>query len=373
MVVTNMLPQARLREATRNEDRRMVRWIAKRGYTPIGVDLGSNCIKMVQLSSDRTRLIAAARWDVSEGPAPAPPIDDAAWIKGVQKAREDRRFRGRDAVLCLGARELFVQNVRVAKVPSGDLAAVVRQELVDRLPFPMDEAEVRYLEAADIRQGELTRREVIVLACHKPVLARLLEIVEAAGLRPVAVDVEPLALLRCYASQFRRDRDKQQRALFVHIGASNTAIVIAEGTDALFIKYIEIGGRRMDEAVARCLKMQPAEAWSLRRHNGDRRADEQDPEVARSVAEAIRPVVDRLVNEVSLCVRYHSVTFRGQPLARLVLGGGEATPALLEALATRLELKCELGEPLRSFEASPTAHRLAQWDIAAGLALRGTT
>ena len=36
------------------------------------------------------------------------------------------------------------------------------------------------------------------------------------------------------------------------------------------------------------LRMELAEATSLRKHNGDRRSDMQDPEVARSVSEAIR-------------------------------------------------------------------------------------
>jgi type IV pilus assembly protein PilM len=116
--------------------------------------------------------------------------------------------------------------------------------------------------------------------------------------------------------------------------------------------------------------MNSAEAATLRRHNGDRRSDQQDSEVARSVAEAVRGVIDRLAQELSLCMRYYSVTFRGQPLARLVLSGGEASPTFCDWLQPRIDLNCELGEPLRSFEPQPTQGRKAQWDVAAGLALR---
>jgi type IV pilus assembly protein PilM len=189
-------------------------------------------------------------------------------------------------------------------------------------------------------------------------------------LRPVAVDVEPVALVRCYARQYRREEDRQQRALFVHVGATNTAAVIARGDQALFVKYIDFGGRQLDEAVAQHLKMNLSEAASLRRQNGDRRADSQDSEVSRSVAEGVRPILDRLAQELSLCMRYYSVTFRGQPLARMVLSGGEANPTLADWLKPRLDLACELGEPLRSFEAQLAAGRKSQWDVAAGLALR---
>jgi type IV pilus assembly protein PilM len=341
-----------------------------RRNSPIGVDIGGRSVKLLQLNADRTRLLEAVRWDLPQSAAGEGQIAGAALGEALKQARDGRGFRGRDAVLCLGARHLFVQNLRVPKVPSAELEATVRSEVGGRLPFPVDQADVRFLEAADVRQGDLVRREVIVLACHLPVLAELLGVVEAAGMRPVAVDAEPLALLRCYASQFRRDEDRNQRAIFVHLGVSNTAVIIAQGDDPLFIKYIDVGGQHFDEAVARHLQMPLDEAWALRRHNGDRRADQQDPEVAKSITESQRPVIERLSKEISLCVRYHSVTFRGQPLARLVLGGGEATPALVEQLAQRLNLKCELGDPLRPFELSRVAGRKTQWDVATGLALR---
>lgn len=158
--------------------------------------------------------------------------------------------------------------------------------------------------------------------------------------------------------------------MFVNVGASATAVVIARGSHAMFVKYVEVGGRQMDQALASHLKMRPSDATALRRHNGDRRADQRDPEVTRSIAESIRSVLDRLANELSMCIRYHSVTFRGQPLERVVLGGGEATEALVDWLAARLDVPCELGDPLRSYQKSNHSGRAGQWDVAAGLALR---
>jgi type IV pilus assembly protein PilM len=197
-----------------------------------------------------------------------------------------------------------------------------------------------------------------------------LDIAEAAGLRPVAVDVEPAALLRSYVPQFRRDEDQQRRRMFVNVGASNTVIVIARDGDPLFVKYVDVGGRHFDEAVARQLTMPLAEAATLRRHNGDRREDQRESEVTKSVEEAIRPVLERLAQEIALCIRYYSVTFRGQPLGMLVLSGGEANASLVQWLAARIDVPCELGNPLRAYPRAPAAGRSSQWDIAAGLALR---
>ena len=114
------------------------------------------------------------RSTTSRGPT-APKHPWHAFGAALRRAREGRNFRGREAVICLGAPELFVQNVRLAKVPGAEMERLVRQEAAGRLPFPAAEAEIRFLEAADVRQGETTRREVILLACHKPVVDQLLE------------------------------------------------------------------------------------------------------------------------------------------------------------------------------------------------------
>ncbi len=349
----------------------MISWLGKHRCGPVGVDLGARSIKLVQFSSDRARLIDACRCELPPVPTGTPFEQHLArWSEGLQKALEGRAFRGRDVVVCLGDRQLFLQNVRVPRELGPQMHRLVAQEAAGRLPFAMDEAELRFVEAADVRQGDATVREVIVFACQRAVLQQTLKLVEDAKLHPVAVDVEPAALARCYAAQFRREDDKNERALIVHIGYSRTAAVIAQGAEMLFVKYIDIGGSHLDAAIARHLKMDAEEATLLRKHNGDRRSDMQDPEVARSVAEATRPVIERLSGELSMCVRYHSVTFRGQQLIRMVLGGGEATPQLLEALGKTLDIKCELSDPFRAFPTAPNLGRKGQWDVAAGLALR---
>jgi type IV pilus assembly protein PilM len=161
--------------------------------------------------------------------------------------------------------------------------------------------------------------------------------------------------------------------MFINVGASNTVVLIAEGQSPMFVKYLDIGGRHLDEAVARHLRMPLAEATALRRHNGDRRSDQRDKEITEGVAESIRPVLERLANELAMCVRYHSVTFRGKALARTVLSGGEACDSLCRWIAEHLDLPCELGEPLRDLEAPRLTGRSGQWDVATGLALRSAS
>ncbi|MCH7726826.1 MAG: pilus assembly protein PilM [Planctomycetes bacterium] len=350
----------------------MIHLLPRKRYSPIGVDIGTKSVKLVQLTADRSRVIEHVRWELPVDPDGAEPSSES-YVEAITRAREDREFRGNEAVLCLSDRHLFLQNVRIPKAEAGEMDLLVAREAAGRLPFGVEEAEIRHVEAADVRQGDIVLREVIVMACQRSVLDEALSILERAELRPVAVDVEPAALVRSCERQFRRDNDRDQRTMLVHVGHSRTAVVIAQCEHILFVKYIDAGGLQMDMAVARYLDMTLPEAIALRRHNGDRRIDQQDPEVGRSITEAIRPVTERLCAQLSQCVRYHSVTFRGKPLVRLMLSGGEATPQLLETIASRMNMKCELTDSMRNMSPSTPGDRNGQWDVALGLALREVT
>ncbi|NIL99025.1 MAG: type IV pilus assembly protein PilM [Planctomycetales bacterium] len=349
----------------------MISFASKR-YSPIGVDIGTSSIKLVQMSRDRKTVAQAARWDLLGHPTDRNAARQPDMVlDALSKGLDSRRFYGREAVVCLGAADLFIQNIRVASSPDIDLANVVRQEAQGKLPFPLDEAELRYLEAADVRHGDSMRREIVLMACHRDQLKAFLQPIVDVGLRPIAVDVEPVALVRSYASQFRRSHDQNCCSMLVNIGAGESLVVIAQGEAPLFVKYLDVGGRQMDEAVSRCLGMDPAAAGMLRMHNGDRRRDQQDPEMITAIQQALRPVCDRICSELSLCVRYYGVTFRQQGLSRVIISGGEASEELVDWLGRRLGLPCQLGDPFRGLNDRGETRRRSQWSIATGLALRG--
>ena len=178
----------------------MLTWLTRTSTAPIGVDVGTRFIKMVQFSSDRSRVLAAGRWEIPQSATKTTAQEQAQRIaETLQRGLRERPFQGRDVVLCLSDKQLVLQNIRVPKLAGAELDRAVAQEIAGRVPFAVEETELRYLEAADVRQGDAIAREVIVFACHRPVLKQLLELVELAEMRPVAVDFEPAALARNYA------------------------------------------------------------------------------------------------------------------------------------------------------------------------------
>ena len=132
----------------------MVGWISKHRYSPIGLDIGSRSVKLLQFDATRSGVHEAARWDLATVKSDAAPQREQQIVDAIGRAREGRNFRGREAVLCLGAEDLFVQNIRVAPASGDELKKIVHFEAAGRVPFSSDEAEIRFFEAADVRQGD---------------------------------------------------------------------------------------------------------------------------------------------------------------------------------------------------------------------------
>ena len=104
----------------------MVAWPGRTRCGPIGVDIGSRSVKLLQLSADRTEVVDSARWDLPTDPAPDEARHNEAVAEAIRRAREGRDFRGREAVFCLGGTDLFVQNIRVAPSDGEQLERIVQ-------------------------------------------------------------------------------------------------------------------------------------------------------------------------------------------------------------------------------------------------------
>ena len=357
--------------------------LGRRKYLPIGLQMSDGTATAVQLAGrpGQYEIHAMAHGELPYDEAASPVQRDREIAAGLRELLSDHRFHGRQAVSCIGSQELFVQNVRLPQLPANEVEKVVRWEAEERLPYPVDEAEVRHLVAGRIRQDSNIRQEVILLACHHGTLTRHVSLLEQAGLTPQAIDIEPIALLRCLeaaggtAAGPMAAAETPERVACLNFAERATTVVFAEGGQMLFLKYIATGGHHLDLAVARHLNLTLEEATRLRARVTT--APELDPtnEVHRSVADAIRGPLETLSSEIELCFRYYKVTFRGRELNRLAVTGPESCSWLATWLGERLGITAELVNPFSTLSRWPTSpsavERPWRWTAPFGLSLRG--
>ena len=100
---------------------------------------------------------------------------------------------------------------------------------------------------------------------------------------------------------------------------------------------------------------------------------------SRRIDRAIQAPLGKLIEELSLCRRYHEATFPNRPIERLIFVGGEARQKnLCRQIARELGIAAQIGDPLvrmaRTTDVgieSGIDRRLPQpgWAVAIGLSM----
>ncbi|HMO25089.1 MAG TPA: pilus assembly protein PilM, partial [Tepidisphaeraceae bacterium] len=345
---------------------------------PIGLDIGHSSVKAIQLRADQEHLsvIASARESITE-PLPADGVDRVEALTDLLRGiRRSGGFYGRGAVIALPPDLVHTKNMRLPPMPESELASAVDFEARTVFPFSAESAVTRFIRAGEVRQGTELKQEVIVFGAPRDPIDRLVEVVHRTGFNVESIDLSSCALFRCVDRFARRAADQTEVHVMLDIGCHHTTVIIGRGRELGFVKTIDVGVEPINEAVAAKLSISVDEARQLRR----RLAEPGRPpdSVASAVYDVVRAVLEPLGREVALCLRYYSVTFRGQRPAQVrVYGGGGTDPQVIDALSGALTIPVTSGRPLSGvgncelFDDGAEAP-LSEWALASGLALRMT-
>lgn len=379
----------------------------------VGIDFGSCGVKMLQVREHGGKLevVGATRLDLPVGQPTPPPASERPSQPAATSTPEDEAtseaqppsghdaltdqlgaafatggFVGRKCVVSLPRQDICVQSIRLPKMPDDELRQSAVWEASQRFGFDRQAMEVDFIRTgATLTSGENRDEVILIAASHAAIHARV-EPLMAAGLRPVAVDTGFAALVRTFSRQVRRESDSNVVRTVVEIGYSGTTVLILRGDQIAFCKPINISGFQFTKAVAEHLQMSEQAAAELRAARITAGADGSAREPAdsatdRAVYEAVRPLMGELVKEVTLCLRYYGVTFRGHPPEQIILTGGDG---LEPKLGEVMEKVCKI--PVLFDDNAATLGRLIgqiqralnrtpgpapSWAVAVGLSLRG--
>ena len=388
----------------------MISWKLKsRGLQPIGLDIGHNSVKMIQLvrNGGQMRVLAADKVRVD------PNIDGdgeerrSFVISAIKRMLAEGNFRGRNVVSCLPNDRLKITSLRLAEAEDEKIEQALRKEAAQRFGLDPDKDVINYVLAGNVRQGDEIKNELILFAADNETIKSHIGMLEEAQLRPVGIDTVPCALFRSFERSLRRQEDREQTVVFVDVGSRFTTVVFGRGGEISFVKQVPIGGEKFNREIAARLGININEAEMLRgklrmeRSISDERglwapasgSTEQDSSVSvfqggqngvpldastrQVMVDAVGVVAEELAREISLCFRYYTVTFRGKRVERAVFAGGEAYEnILLNILRRQLTVEIEVAQPLKGFDMmninfdSDRRGLLCEWAVAVGLSLK---
>jgi type IV pilus assembly protein PilM len=371
----------------------------------LGLDVGTSAVRVVEVAFERPargRHSARPAAVTRVGEVPLPPgavrdgevVDPAAVGAAIRELWRQTGLRSRDVRVGLTGPKVVVRVVDMPAMPDDELEGAIRFSAADHVPIPLDEAVLDHavLEPAPPAEpGGPPQVRVLVAAAYRSALDGLLAAVTAGGLRAVAVDLVPFALVRALSQPAAADEFVDVPAdpgdgfvpppppvpaeAIVSVGAALTTVVVHEAGRPRFVRTVQAGGDMLTAAISDELGIEIDAAEAAKR-DGLRHAAEFDTEgpendLARRAARVVELRLASILGEIQSGLAYWMHQSE-RPLERIVLtGGGARAGDLAGRLALLVGAPVELGvvQGLEAPESAAGAGAWADHTVAAGLAL----
>lgn len=344
----------------------------------VGLDIGANGVRAVALDIGKQPPVIRriGQVDIERGAVVAGEIvDPSAVTDAVSRLWKEAKLPKRRIVLGLANQRVIVRQVDVPRMSELELVEALPFQVQEYIPIPVEETFLDFVPVEEFTtpEGE-PMLSILVVAAQREMVQTLLSAVTAAGVTPVAVDLQAFGLIRAL---FYGDFDLESVTAVVDIGSGVSQVVLVRAGEPRFVRLLQMGGEDFTSALVDGLDLTWEEAEDLKRQVGVTPvggivAAAGDPSIPveeelASPLEAQAQVIldrqaERFIDEVRGSVNFYLGQSDDAGLSRIIVSGnGARLPHLANRLGDVLGARIE---PARVIEGLNTG-KLSDAEIAA--------
>ncbi|MSQ82758.1 MAG: type IV pilus assembly protein PilM [Myxococcales bacterium] len=303
------------------------------GKTAVGLDIGTSSIKLAHLK-DTPKGMQLLAFDTMV--LPPDTIKDGVILNApeLQRRLQDlfasNKVRERRVAVSLSGHSVIIKKIALPEMSEHELSEQIQWEAEQYIPFDIKDVNVDY-EIINPRAGQ-GQMDVLLVAAKKAVINELTDVVRAAKLDPVIVDVDSFAIFNAFELNF--DVPKDETLALINVGASTINInVVADGATS-FTRDITVGGNLLTDEIAK----QFAVPWEEAEHMKTTSETTLSMSgVLREVQRISMRVSENLINEIQRSLDFFAATAMNADISAIYLCGGAALQTgLIEGIERRL-------------------------------------
>ena len=340
----------------------------------IGLDVSSSSIKLVELSDTGKGTYCIERYVIEPLPRDAVVDGNISNLELVSEAlgRAWKRLGSstKNVAMALPTAAVITKKIIVtAGLREQELELQVESEANQYIPFALEEVNLDFQVIGPAPSGQ-DEVELLIAASRKEKVEDRVACAEAAGLKPVVMDVEAYAAQAAFELVEKQlpDGGKDRLVALVDIGANVMNVTVLRNDQSIYTREQAFGGGQLTQDIMRTYGMSVEEAETAKRNN-------TLPE--NYEAELLRPFMDNLALEVSRALQFFFTSTQYSQVDYIVLAGGCAVIAGLdETVKSRTQVETLIANPFVNMVTSSRIrpkHLLADAPsllVACGLALR---
>ncbi len=338
----------------------------------VGLDIGYSTIKVVSLDRNKetTKLIT-----LGTIPAPYPGMlsdtetDLEAVAANIRKLLTATQISEKEVIVALPESKVFTRIIDdLPYLTDSELSSAIRYAAEEFIPMKLDEVNLNWqvLLRSDGKNKD-TRTVVLVVASPKNVVAKYINVLEKASIKPKALETETIAITRSLVG----NNPFSPSTLIVQLGATTTDFAAVSKGLIWLTRSISTGGLALTRSLAQHFNFEMQQAEEYKKVYGL-----LEDQLEGKVFESLKPVTDIIVGESKRVIQAFEAKYPQNPIKRVVLsGGGAKLPGLVIYFANNLGLEVQEADPWFSIEKdkaliSKLSQEASSYSVAVGLALR---
>jgi type IV pilus assembly protein PilM len=296
--------------------------LGKKHPPVIGLDISSSSVKLVELGKNGAGEFVLERFGTE--PLEKGWITDGQIEKfdevaaAVKRAVSKSGTKTKQVVMAMPQSAVITKKIMLpAGLSEDELELQVESEANQYIPFSLDEVSLDFCVIGNsaTSAGDV---EVLIAASRKDRVTDRQGLAEAAGLKPVVLDIEShasrLAMTRVVAALPNGGRDALV-ALF-EIGADTTSLKVLRDDEMLYDRDQAFGGSQLTQLISRQYGFSFEEA-ETKKLSGDLPEDYEGA--------ILSPFVDSLSQEIGRAMQYFFTSTPHHKVHYVMLAGGTAT------------------------------------------------
>ncbi len=322
----------------------------------VGLDIGTSSIKVAHLKETGKGVQLLAFDTVM---LPPDTIRDGVILHAPQLTQRVQdifainKIRQKQVAVSLSGHSVIIKKISLPEMTVAELEDSIQWEAEQYIPFDIKDVHVDFqIINPHAGQGQM---DVLLVAAKKAVIEEVAEVVRAAKLEPVCVDVDAFALFNAFELNFPVPRD--ETVALINVGASTININVIAGGMTSFTRDITVGGNLLTEEISK----QFAVPWDEAEHMKTTSETTLSMSgVLREVQRISARVSEVLVSEIQRSLDFFAATAMNADIAAIYLCGGAALQSgLIEGLERRLGTQVRALNPFNNLIVDPKKFDMA--------------
>lgn len=336
--------------------------------TLLGLDIGSHTIKAVQISRDakvNTLLAAGFIATPQKALSASVPSDEQVLANSINRLVHDMKITSTEVSLSLSSLKVINRVIEVPEMKEEELSSSIQWEAEQYIPLPLSKVKIDY--AVISRNSETKKMKLLLVAAPIDLVEKYMRIATAAGLTPVAMETEILAVGRSIAYSY----GELKNIIIISMGANTTDIGLIHNQVLVFTKSYPIGGNTLTKAIAEELGFDAAQAEEYKKTYGM-----EEDKLEGKIAKTLTPFFNTFYQEIEKNVSYFKEEYPKEEIKTAVVsGGGAKLPGLVMAITRNIGLDSQMNNPFTNLSVDPKiipalAPDASIYSAAVGLALK---